>query len=112
MLQQGGDAVPGEEELPVRRTLCGMKAMPRVLYQALAHSSGTKPERERAGPRPRAPGGPRAPAGGISALPHAAACQPLLELKTISIVQFDCLNQTDLQQIHLSFDKSITVSFH
>lgn len=42
----------------------------------------------------------------------AAACQPLLELKTISIVQFDCLNQTDLQQIHLSFDKSITVSFH
>lgn len=32
-------------------------------------------------------------------------------LKTISIVQFDCLNQTDLLQIHRSFDKSITVSF-
>lgn len=43
---------------------------------------------------------------------HAAFWHPLLELKTISIVQFDCLNQTDLQQIHLSFDKSITVSFH
>lgn len=43
---------------------------------------------------------------------RAARRRPLLPLKTISIVQFDCLNQTDLQQIHLSFDKSITVSFH
>ena len=44
-------------------------------------------------------------------LSHAAASHPRLELETISIVQFDCLNQTDLLQIHLSFDKSITVSF-
>ena len=71
---------------------------------------------------PAAPTGPRligtAPGGGgwgIGAESISGSQMPPRHprrwLKTISIVQFDCLNQTDLQQIHLSFDKSITVSF-
>lgn len=83
--------------------------MPRVFYQPLAAVQRQNPGLGR-GPERRA--GTEPPPEEYQHFHIAAACQPLLELKTISIVQFDCLNQTDLQQIHLSFDKSITVSFH
>lgn len=82
-----------------------MKAMPQGVIRPW-HTVQTQ------NPLPQRRVGPEPPQEEYQHFHIAAACQPLLQLKTISIVQFDCLNQTDLQQIHLSFDKSITVSFH